>query len=167
MSGTLFALLCTATLMNAGAQDSGTGGVGRRSMFQIRLVADRASANTQEMPMKSPDGPTVTLEIEKKPLMDLASVASAKVVKDDGSGQAQLHIVLTGEGRERLAEVTRRNIHRRIAVIIDGTVYAAPVIQAEISSEFIPVHTFFTDKQAEELARKVNDAVHEGSPGRQ
>ena len=63
------------------------------------------------------------------------------------------------EGRKRFAEITKQNIHKRLAIVIDGTLYAAPIIQAEIATGSLPIQDDFTEEQATELAGKINAAV--------
>jgi preprotein translocase subunit SecD len=50
------------------------------------------------------------------------------VIKDIPGTPFCVEIRLTAS-RERFAEITAQDIHRQIAVIVDGKVYAAPVIQ--------------------------------------
>ena len=118
------------------------------------------------MQLKSTDGQAVPLSVEKTPVFDQAGVTSAAVVKDNATGRAQLRIALTREGSRRIAEITKQNIHKRIAIIIDGVLYEAPVIQAEISTDSLPVRDALTEQRAEELARKINAAVNGAGPVR-
>ena len=136
------------------------------SVFQIRLVRDQPSEATEQLPMKSPDGQSVTLSVERRPVFDTAGVASAVVAKDPSTGQPVLQIRLTSAGSRQITEITRQNIHNRLAVIIDGVLYEAPVIQAEISTDFLPVRDNLTPQQADALARKINAEIRSNSGGK-
>ena len=106
-------------------------GADETSIFQIRRVVNAPAANVERMPFTSPDGQTMMLTVEKTPLLDLSDVESATVEsKDTPSGEPEMRVMLTPHGRERLGEVTSQAIHQRIAVVIDGKVWQAPVIQA-------------------------------------
>ena len=50
-----------------------------------------------------------------------------------------------------------------IAILIDGVVCAAPMIQAEITADSIPIRDNLTGQQPEDLARKINAAIS-GNP---
>lgn len=136
------------------------------SVFQIRLVKDQPSQDTEQLPMKSPDGQSITLPVERKPVFDAAGVASAVVVKDESTGQPVLQVRLTSVGSRQITEITRQNIHNRLAVVIDGVLYEAPVIQAEISTDFLPVRDNLTPQLADALARKINAEIRTNSGGK-
>jgi preprotein translocase subunit SecD len=154
------------SLLSAVAVGQPSGSPNNSSIFQIRLVRDHASADTEEMPWKSRDGQTVPLPVEKTAVFDDAGVASAVVVKDKATGKAQLRITLTQSGSKRFEEITMQNIHKRIAIIIDGVLYEAPMIQAQISTDSLPIRDDFNEQQAEALARKINASVKDTSPSR-
>ncbi len=59
-----------------------------------------------------------------------------------------------------------QNIHKKIAIIIDGVLYEAPMIQAQISTDALPIRDGFNEQQAEALARKINASVKDTSPSR-
>lgn len=129
-----------------------------KPIFQIRLVREAAAGDTEQMSYQSRDGQTLQFQVKKKPLLDQTAVVSASVASDT-TGHPEVRVALTPKGRKRLAKITRQNIHNRIAVVIDGVLYDAPVIQAEISTDWLPVLDNFTEQQAAELAAKINAAV--------
>jgi hypothetical protein len=45
----------------------------------------------------------------------------------------QIHLRLTPDGTARFAALTRANVHRRVAVVVDGEVRNAPVVQEPIT----------------------------------
>lgn len=135
--------------------------------FQMRLVVDAPSDDAEAMNLvfSGSAGRThqETLYVRKTALLDQTAVKSAKVVRDN-MGKPQIDFQLTNAGRKRLAEVTRELIHKRLALVIDGRLYMAPVIQSEINSGGGNVaHNFngqeFSDQEANALARKLNDAA--------
>ena len=156
----------TGFLLSAFQTGQASGNRPSTSIFQIRLVRDHPSVDTNEMPWRSRDGQTMMLPVEKTPVFDISGVDSAAVVKDKATGQTQLSISLTQSGSKHFAEITKQNIHKRIAIIINGVLYVAPIIQAEISTDSLPIRGDFTEQQAKELARKINTAVKGTSPSR-
>jgi hypothetical protein len=77
------------------------------------------------------------------------------VVTDKVTGEPKIEITFTDEGRRRFAEVTRQNIGRRLAIIIDGRAYSAPKMMAEIPGGRVEISGNFTQEQATDLARKM------------
>jgi hypothetical protein len=132
-------------------------------VFQMRLVLDAPSDDAERMTLVSENTTggqphLETLYVQKQVLLDKAAVQSAKVASDP-RGAPQIEIIFTDEGRKRFAEVTRENLHKRLAIIFDGRIRCAPVIQTEISGGRAEISGAFTDQEAETLARKINDAI--------
>ncbi len=55
-------------------------------------------------------------------------------------------------GAELFERVTGENIEKRLAIVLDGTVYSAPVIQDKISGGSAQITGVFTTEQANDLA---------------
>lgn len=70
--------------------------------------------------------------LKKNIEMDGTAVRTARS-DTDNFGKPEVSFELTGEGAEIFAEVTARNIKNRLAIILDGKVKSAPVIQTEIT----------------------------------
>ena len=131
-------------------------------VFAMRLVAAGPSDDAEAMNLVF--GGTVgqthqeTLYVRKTVLLDQTAVKSAKIVRDN-MGKPQINIRFTDAGRKRFAEVTRESIHKRLAIVIEGRPYSAPVIQSEITGGEAVISGSFSDQEAEALAKKLNDAV--------
>lgn len=131
-------------------------------MFQVRRVESAPAADLEQMPYTSPDGQKLMLSVRKSAVIGIADVESASVAPGTAPGSdVEIRIWLKPQGRERFTEVTAQSVHQRFAVVIDGKVYAAPVIQARIEGAYLPVQVHMTGDQARELAAKINAAVKE------
>jgi RNA polymerase sigma factor (sigma-70 family) len=130
--------------------------------FQLHLVVDDADENAQSMTnnITASDGKTApeTLYVQKSPVMDYTAISSASVATDP-LGAPLIEILFTDQGREQFAKITKENINKRIAIAIDGQLYSAPVVKAEITGGKAQVSGSFTLEQAQELAAKINDAL--------
>lgn len=151
MQLTKLVLLTSSIALAAGAAES--------SIFQIRLALDASTADSEQMKYKTKDGQTMTLHVQKTPLLDLTAVESAAVDNDTPTRELGIRITFTAQGRQRFAEVTKQIIHKRIAIVIDGKVYSAPIIQAEISADSVPITGDSTERQETQLAEKINAAI--------
>jgi preprotein translocase subunit SecD len=130
------------------------------AIFQVRRVENAPAADLEQMPYTSPDGQTMMLSVQKSAVLGIADVESASVAAGDGpGGEPELRVWLTPKGRERFAAVTAQSIHQQFAVVIDGKVYAAPVMQARLAGSYLPVLVHVTGRQARELAAKINAAA--------
>ena len=146
---------------SAGGDNSTTHPPDSQAPFQIRLVVDEQAANAETIidKSKAPNANTAeSLYVEKTPLMDSAAIQSVKV-SADRSGAPQLEIVLTDQGRELFANITKENVNKRLAIMMDGESYLAPIIRNEITGGKIQLTGTFTDDQARELAAKINEAA--------
>jgi preprotein translocase subunit SecD len=131
----------------------------RSSTFEVRLVLDSPSADSEQMAAKSPDGQSMILNIQKTALLDESDVQSAAVAQDAETGQPRIHIMFNSQGQTRLAEVSRQNLHRRVAVVIDGRLWEALIIQSELTGGAVPIQGDFSQQQALELAAKINSSA--------
>ena len=62
-------------------------------------------------------------------------------------------------GRKLLAEFTRQNIGKHLAVILFGQLDSAPVLKSEISSGTVWVGSTHSEETAKDLAAKINAAI--------
>jgi preprotein translocase subunit SecD len=100
-----------------------------------------------------------TLQVQKTPLLDHTAIQSVTVTKDSSSGSPQIDIEFSQEGKELFAAVTRENINKRLAIVLNGQLYSAPVIRSEISGGRAQISGNFSEAEARDLAARINDAI--------
>ena len=66
-------------------------------------------------------------------------------------GEPVIGFSLTPEGAPKFAELTRSNIKKRLAIVLDQRVVSAPVINSEISDQGV-IEGSFTNEQAADLS---------------
>jgi len=93
----------------------------------------------------------VTTHDEKAPL-DGDAVNSARSQVDPTTAQAEVSMNMTGEGSRVWARLTKDNINRAIAIVLDGYVYSAPNVISEISGGQSSISGNFTQAEAKDLA---------------
>lgn len=129
--------------------------------FQMRLVLDAPSTNSEpmiEVTHNQDHSCTNVLNIQKTVLLDQTALKSA-TVGANALGQQVIKIVLTDAGAKRFAEVTRQNLHKRLAIIIDGQLCVAPVIQSEILGGKLEISGTFSKQETKDLAKKISAAL--------
>lgn len=85
-----------------------------------------------------------------------ASTITSKDLKNarrstDANGRPNVSFFLTKEGAERFSLTTEQHIGERLAIVLNNTIYSAPVIQERIGAEGV-ISGRFTIQQAEDLA---------------
>jgi len=65
---------------------------------------------------------------------------------------AQVNFSLNSQGAKTFGDLTRANVQKRMAIILDGNVYSAPVIQEPITGGSGVITGRFTDEEARDLA---------------
>jgi len=107
----------------------------------------------------------VVLNVAKGALLDESALESARVQNDPITGSSQIGITFTEKGRKAFAEITRTNLNRQIAILIDGKVVSAPVIRTEILGGKALLDGNFSDTKANDLANRINRVVQETQKG--
>lgn len=80
------------------------------------------------------------------------SYVNRAVVVRDSTGRPEISFTLNPEGTALFAKLTRDNINRRLAIVLDGELYSAPVIRSEISGGAGQISGRFETREAFELA---------------
>jgi hypothetical protein len=93
------------------------------------------------------------------PVLTGWDVAGADAMSD--AREAMVVLEFTPRGAARLEDFSRNNVGTRFAIVIDGMIRSAPVIQAPISGGFATITLGWTDPErdladAEQLARALN-----------
>jgi len=90
---------------------------------------------------------------QKRSLLTGAELTRAEVQADPNSmGNWQVAIEFTATGARIFGEVTEQNVGRRLAIILDGTVYSAPRINERIPGGRAVITGQFTVDDARDLA---------------
>lgn len=124
--------------------------------LSFRLVDDAAdpTAHTGEVQAEFRDQ---RLWLEPDAPITGAMIASARPFLDGPDHRPSVAFQLTAEGAARLAALTKANLGRRIAILVDGRVVAAPVIQTEMADGVGAISGDFTRHEASVLAMQIND----------
>ena len=74
-------------------------------------------------------------------------------------GEPQIDFTLNDNGAKRFGDVTRNNIHRQLAIVLDGQLYSAPEIQSPIETGNGQITGRFTPEEAQELANVLQNPM--------
>ncbi|MEE3483188.1 MAG: hypothetical protein VZQ98_02545 [Bacteroidales bacterium] len=87
-------------------------------------------------------------------------IKEAKAMMDEESGYAYIGFDMTEEAALKWANLTRENIDRSIAIVLNGRVYCYPRVRAEITNGRNEIAGTFTMKEAQEIADLLNLAKY-------
>ncbi|MCX8073809.1 MAG: protein translocase subunit SecD [Candidatus Binatia bacterium] len=90
--------------------------------------------------------------VESKVLLTGDAIADAQVRPGSQLEGPYVALELTPRGAKQFEEVTAANVKRRLAIILDNTVYSAPVIQERIPGGRASITGNFDIKEARDLA---------------
>ena len=88
----------------------------------------------------------------KAPL-DGSSVTDARVVYESqrGNGEPSVSMTMNAEGANTWARITKENIGKQVAIVLDGTVYSYPTVQSEITGGSSSITGNFSVEEATDL----------------
>lgn len=135
----------------------------RTAVLEFKLVSSDAKKISQALEGKIPEGFELKeLEkekdkepvlLEKKTLLRGDTLVNADVRFDQGGfGQPIVGLTFNAEGAKKFAKITTDNVGRRLAIVLDGKVYSAPVINEPIPSGEAVISGRFSVEEAKDLA---------------
>jgi len=127
--------------------------------FQVQLVLDEPGEDSETVTNRTGGDISETLYVKKTPVLDYNSIAAAVVKTNAATGAAEIDVEFSDQGREQFANITKENINKRLAIVLGGQVYSAPVIRSEITGGKAQISGQFSREEAEELAAKINEAI--------
>ncbi|WP_457634402.1 protein translocase subunit SecD [Oceanithermus desulfurans] len=104
-------------------QDKALKLIGQQAVLEFRIVKQEAQGKATSELTLDDLGP---VELKGSDLVDAR-------VQFDRFNRPEVALEFTPEGAKKFADLTRNNIGRRLAIVLDGTIYSAPNIQTAIT----------------------------------
>ena len=153
----LFLALLFLGLVIAGCDGSDSPGTPRFAIFLVdeNINSEDAPPGAERMPASPDSGDLpVAFWLRREGGMSGPFVADARVIAS-ADGRPAIEFTLTPEGRGRFAALTRANVGRRVAVVVNGAVVASSVIGAEMSDGRAMLSGNYTEAEASALAAEL------------
>ena len=103
-------------------------------------------------------------EFEQPKMIYVATELTGKNLKNamvdfqgQGIGAPQVAIQFDPDGTKLFAELTKKNLGKTIAIVLDGEIVSAPRVQAEIANGNAVITGDFTTDEVKDLVRKLNE----------
>jgi preprotein translocase subunit SecD len=113
-------------------------------------MAGRIPPGSELLP--SEDGLTPSVLVKKRAVVTGEMLTDAQQVFDQQSGQPVVSFRFNSQGARRFGDATAQNLGKRFAIVLDGKVISAPVIQSAITGGSGQISGSFTPESANDLA---------------
>jgi preprotein translocase subunit SecD len=94
----------------------------------------------------------IPILLKKQAVMTGDLLSEARVSLDNRFSEPYVSITFNADGAKRFEDVTGANVKKRLAIILDNTVYSAPVIQEKISGGSAQITGNFSMDEAKDLS---------------
>ena len=123
----------------------------------LSQFADKVPADSQILFEKKTNRETGAVTkfpilLKKETVLTGALLSEAKVTLDSQFSTPHVSIAFNPEGAKRFEEITAANTKKRLAIILDNTVYSAPVIQERIAGGSAQITGSFSMEEAKDLS---------------
>ncbi len=123
----------------------------------LSQFADRVPADSQILFEKKVNKETGAVTkfpilVKKEAMLTGALLSEAKVTLDTQFSTPHVSITFNPEGAKRFEEVTGANVKKRLAIVLDNTVYSAPVIQEKIGGGSAQITGSYGMEEAKDLS---------------
>ena len=127
---------------NASPQDAAAGQLPAGGQLLYERRVDPRSGAVSEIP----------LVVESKTVLTGDLLSNAQVRIDNRFNDPYVAIDFNAIGAKRFDQITAANVGKRMAIVLDDTVYSAPVIRERISGGSAQISGNFTEQEATDLA---------------
>jgi preprotein translocase subunit SecD len=141
--------------------------IGKTALLEFKLVDEGASVEEalkgslpggdQLLYIKNVESRTgritkTPIVVKRRAVLTGDSIKTARVNFQSQRGGAYVGLSFDNRGARIFDRVTAENVKRRLAIVLDDTVYSAPVIQERISGGEAQISGSFTPEEASDLA---------------
>ena len=139
--------------------------IGKTAQLELKIVHSQPTTagatpppGTQFLPLKKKDPKTGLFVdtggyfVERRVQISGEMLADARAVPDQTTGQYYVLMRLDNRGKKIFERVTRDNVGKALAIVLDDTIFSAPVIQEPIPGGEARITGSFTPEEARDLA---------------
>lgn len=141
--------------------------IGKTALLEFKLVAEdvtpqqikegKLPPGVKVYPMKSVSSSTgqtsqSEIALKDRTLMTGEYITNAQVSIDHQYNTPYVSLEFDAQGARLFERITEANVKKRLAIVLDGVVYSAPVIQEKISGGRASITGSFSMEEARDLA---------------
>jgi preprotein translocase subunit SecD len=143
-----YLVLAVVATLFVGCTDSPP--TGSRLPVEFTVGESEPSQGLNQMTVRNSDR---QVYLHDQAVLTNTHIAAAKV-KNSSFGP-YIEIAFTKQGRDVFARVTRENINKMLAIVVNGEVISAPIIREEITGGTAMLSGNFTKEEADRIARGI------------
>ncbi len=132
--------------------------IGQTAQLEFKLVDEKGDLDAA-LAGRIPPGDMIAYFADGRPILlkkrtELSGkdVAMARVTIDSQSNQPAVSLKFNNQGGRKFDRLTKENVKKRFAILLEGVVQSAPVIQERISGGTAQITGSFTPEEARNLA---------------
>lgn len=122
------------------------------AQFSDKISADDEILFEKKVNRETGAAIKIPILLKKQAALTGSLLSEAKVSLDSRFSEPYVSISFNAEGAKLFDEVTGANVKKRLAIILDNTVYSAPVIQERISGGNAQITGSFSMDEAKDLS---------------
>ena len=132
--------------------------VGQTAHLEFHLVRDDVDPNSLVLPLGTAHFEMVDAQSgESSIILDTETLMTGRDISNarpsfDENGSPHVSIKFNPKGAVSFERITGENVKKRMAIVLDGKVYSAPVIQQKIAGGEAVINGSFTVEEANDLA---------------
>ncbi|MEJ2009635.1 MAG: hypothetical protein P8Z30_16020 [Acidobacteriota bacterium] len=119
--------------------------------FEVRLAESKPAPGLQKAELA---GSHRYVYLHKKVIVSNNDISDVQVVQEGGTSHFAISIKFNAAGAEKMREVTRSNIGKLFAVLLDGRVVMAPVIKSSVGA-YAMITGNLTKAEAKRMAERI------------
>ena len=106
-----------------------------QAQFSIRAASAEAVEGWQRMQVERCQGSRCAIWVSPTPAVVASDIETAQPDHTSPEGQTRVAVVFTDAGAKKMADLTTAQLHKYIAMILDGKVIWAPLVMAEFHAD--------------------------------
>lgn len=130
--------------------------IGKTAKLTFWEESAATSSAKPASPSAYPLGLTQLFIIPKQTNLTGADLQQAAVSFDQNTGKPQVQLTFTGNGAKKFADITKRNVGKIVAIVLDNQVIEAPRVNEPIFGGNAVITGEFTIEQAKTLQIQLN-----------
>ncbi len=126
--------------------------LGTTAKMTFHLAADGSSRTVTRVVTMPGEQPNESYQLEERVALEGQHISDAQLGFHPDTREPVVNFKLDNVGARRFAELTKENIGRPFAIVLDGKVITAPVIRSAITGGSGEISGSFTSAEANDLA---------------
>jgi len=119
--------------------------------MRVYNMTDAEAAQYGDVILPDKENPEIKHLLKEIPILDGGMLTNATVAFDQNN-RPVINFALNAEGAQIFGDFTGKNVGKRMAIVLDGQVYSAPVINERIGGGHVQVSGNYTVNEANDLA---------------